>query len=116
MKLMLNKVVLLTTVVATLLVAQPGSAQPSIIDLGTLGGVLTFATAISARGQVIGASTITTGAQHAFLWQDGVMTDLGTLGGANVASFPGAINALGQVVGFSGPVGQNGHAFLWQKG
>ena len=66
------------------------SAQPSMIDLGTLGGTLSelplpggtinpSAVAINNRGQVIGLSHTSVPAQtHAFLWtaKDG-MIDLG---------------------------------------
>ena len=38
---------------------------------------------------------------HAFLWQDGVMTDLGVLPGKE-DSGASAINNLGQIVGSSG--------------
>ena len=53
-------------------------------DLGTLGGSGGVAEGISDRGWVVGSSSLA-GDQsgHAFLWRDGVMTDLGTLGGVN---------------------------------
>ena len=50
---------------------------------------------------------------HALLWQNGVATDLGTLGGA-VNNIAHDINNLGQVVGGSDLSGdQTTHAFLW---
>src|SRR5260370_20526945 len=50
-----------------------------------------------------------------FLWEDGKMVDLGTLGGTCGA--PGAVNSRGQVVGQSNLAGDTEtHAFLWDKG
>jgi probable HAF family extracellular repeat protein len=50
-----------------------------------------------------------------FLWRDGVMTDLGTLGGT--LGFAGCPNYRGQVIGASDLSGDvNSHAFLWENG
>jgi probable HAF family extracellular repeat protein len=96
---------------ATLLLATPGGAslhrshaaraQYAVVDLGTLGGTTSFATAINRSGSVVGyAATSGDGASHAFLWRHGVMTDLGVLpGGTN--SRANAINDRGQIVGSS---------------
>jgi probable HAF family extracellular repeat protein len=52
---------------------------------------------------------------HAFLWQNGTMTDLGTLGGDNSRAF--GINSQGQVVG-TAQIAQGDvyHAFLYSGG
>jgi probable HAF family extracellular repeat protein len=104
-----------------------------IIDLGTLGGYESNGIYVNNAGQVVGFATNTIpdpysflGAQtHTFLWQDGVMRDLGTLGGPD--SFPGAggINQQeGLIAGGSftnwtpNPVTgvPTFHPFLWKDG
>ncbi len=92
-------------------------------DLGTLGGFSAAATIINDAGQIAGASDTTTTIDptlgfvphHAYLWTNGVMKDLGTLGGGLSIAF--ALNAKGAVAGFSTLTGeQHTHAFLWQSG
>jgi probable HAF family extracellular repeat protein len=85
-----------------------------MLDLGTLGGQHSHATAISERGHVVGDSQTADGSWHAFIWHRGRMTDLGTLGGST--SRPVDVNARGQVVGYSTAPDENLHAFLWEDG
>jgi probable HAF family extracellular repeat protein len=74
----------------------------NVLDLGTLGGTFSWATGINNKGLVDGFSNLQGDMdQHAFLWRDGVMTDLGTLGGPNSgAGFWGRRpNERGQIAG-----------------
>jgi probable HAF family extracellular repeat protein len=80
-------------------------------DLGTLGGKSSVAYAISPSGLVVGSSFTRDGLSHAFLWQNGVMTDLGSLGGTSHAQ---AVNRAGWVVGGSETKSGNVHATLWK--
>jgi len=66
-------------------------------DLGTLGGINSVAHAMNNRGQIVGESTTAGDSIHAFLWQNGIMTDLGTLNGG-FSSAALAINDSGDVV------------------
>jgi probable HAF family extracellular repeat protein len=87
------------------------------VDLGTLGGTLSEATAINDRAQVVGYAQ-TAVATHPFLWQQGTMTDLGVLeSGAGEYGAALAVNESGEVVGY-GVVnaGQAAHGFLWEHG
>src|SRR5215472_16177935 len=113
--------------------AAPAAAATTytITDLGSLGGGVTRGLAINASGQVTGDSVLSTLVQvpcppqkyggprkcfthpdDAFLWSNGTMTDLGTLGGNFSRGV--AINGSGEVIGYSagktnGPSGE----FLW---
>ncbi|MGQ3169182.1 MAG: PEP-CTERM sorting domain-containing protein [Methylophilus sp.] len=75
-----------------------------------------FASGINDLGQVAGLSTNQLGYQHATLWSNGTVTDLGRVAGFS-ASFAERINNAGDVVGQS----SNGfltamHATLWRDG
>jgi probable HAF family extracellular repeat protein len=108
-----------------------------VVDLGTLGGNQSLAATINNRGQVVGAaanaipdplSMFGWGTQtRAFLWEKGVMKDLGDLGGPD--AFAISVNERGQVAGISytssTPIpgrtdcGQDippQNPFLWEKG
>jgi probable HAF family extracellular repeat protein len=63
----------------------------------------------------VGWSHTTTGETHAFLWEKGVMTDLGT-GLSGQLGLAYGINPAGQVVGVSqvGP-GKDKHPTLWTR-
>src|SRR4051812_30684197 len=85
--------------------------QYEVVDLGTLGGASSQAYGINQSGKVVGAAAVASGALHAFLYSNGSMTDLGTLGGGT-SSIAKAINDSGVVVG----VANNTSAFRWEAG
>ena len=76
-------------------------ADGSRTILGGLGGGSTRPADINNAGQIVGTSSTTAGLGHAFVWQNGVMTDLGVLEG-DQDSAASAINADGVIVGTSG--------------
>jgi probable HAF family extracellular repeat protein len=73
---------------------------------------------VNEVGEVVGEGSFTPEApHHAFLWKEGRMRDLGTLGSGPDSTALG-INALGDVVGVSTFNGAytDWHAFLWHDG
>jgi len=108
--------------------APPVSAVPSYVatPLGALGGIHSYGSGINNSGQVTGSSDLTCEGlvPRAFLYSDGRMIDLGTLGctptfcpSGGCASGLG-INDRGQITGASGIGGAAGgvHAFLHSDG
>jgi probable HAF family extracellular repeat protein len=85
-----------------------------VTDLGSLsteeGDTYIAVGRLSRRSEIVGSSAF-----QAYLWQDGSMTGLGTLGGATSAAL--AINDSGLVVGLADTTdGMGSHAFSWRNG
>jgi len=93
---------------------------------GTFGGTFGIAAWLNERGQVLGTMNLTGDTSwHSFVWDQGVVTDLGTLGGVNTTAQ--WLNNAGHVVGKSdvtaictacapGNQKQLHHPFLWRDG
>jgi probable HAF family extracellular repeat protein len=111
---------------ATLAEAQTVSGPPhyTVTYLGTLGGFSSNGYGgVTNNGWVSGDSSLPGDkTEHAFVWRDGVMTDLGTLGGANSSTPWAQKNNLGLIVGqaqgsIADPRGENwGVAYGCLKG
>jgi probable HAF family extracellular repeat protein len=99
-------------------VADSAGLEYQWIPLDTRGdGFRSSALAINNHNQVVGSASTTEGQAeptHAVLWENGVMRDLGTLGGTH--SEATAINERGQVVGWSRAADGSPHAFFWDNG
>jgi probable HAF family extracellular repeat protein len=108
--------------------SQYGAKEGALLDLGTLvpGGStgVSIAYGINDSGVIVGSSAFRpdTDIQHAFTWQNGHMTDLGTIipeAAGYTYSVAYHINKHGQIVGYSnlsgdGPDGLR--AFLYENG
>lgn len=88
-----------------------------LIDLNTstIGGNPISANAINDAGEIVGAACFSDRTCDAYLWRNGVATDLGTLEG-DCFSEAFAINAKSQVVGQSVACDGSGRSFLWENG
>ncbi len=96
--------------------AQGPPLRYNIFDLGTLGGPSSVALAVNEQGQVVGGADTREGDRHAFVWQGGVMRDLGVLPGDTISE-ANDLNNSGQIVGHSTPgVFCCNHAVLWENG
>ena len=95
---------LTVTLLSLFPVAQAQNTAPTrytVINLGTLGGVLgSSAWSINNKGWIVGEANLSgDGVEHAALWRDGDVTDLGTLGGDNSAVALPVKNNAGLIVG-----------------
>lgn len=92
-------------------------AGGKITDLGVLpgeGGIFTVPTGINDSNEVVGFGDNRESLDRAFLYRNGKMTDIGTLGGSHAEAY--AINNAGQVVGAAGTSTGASHAFIYQNG
>jgi probable HAF family extracellular repeat protein len=85
-------------------------------DIGTLGGSNGEAFDLSDSGLVVGRADLADGTHHAFVWKNGVITDVGVVPG-DFCTNGRAINAKGQAIGTSTDcMGNVEHMFLWENG
>ena len=87
--------------------------EGTVTTLPTLGGS-TAANALNGREQIVGVSTVPSGARHAFLYANGTIADLQTLGGTNSEALD--INDAGHIVGASDTASGAQHAFIYRDG
>ena len=66
---------------------------------------------MNERGQAVGTAFVSGTNHHAFVWERGLMTDLGTLGGA--VSTPTGIDEQGPITGTAELANGRSHAVLW---
>ncbi len=95
--------------------AFSATAGGQVAMIGTLaGGWASYGQALNDEGWVVGGATTARGYMHAFLFANGRMQDLGTLGGGNSGAY--GVNSGGQVVGYSNTPDGQSSAFQWENG
>src|SRR5258706_790127 len=83
------------------------AAEWTLIDLGTLGGSISYGAAVSNSGYVAGCAEVSAGVFHAFVYSNGSMRDLDPGGAAG--SCANAVNDAGVAAGGS----PSGEALIW---
>ncbi len=91
---------------------QNGSMQ--YLTYGSVNSFNGQAHDVNSAGQIAGSYTNQNWESRGFVWYNGDLTEIGTLGGNITHAY--AINNVGQVVGQTRTANNNGRAFLWQNG
>lgn len=98
------------------MLSKKAMQQPSgwmLVDIGTLGGPGSYGAAVSDNGIVVGCSDVNPSGEHAFIYRNGAIEDLGTGGGAaDGAACALAVNNSGVVAGRSA----TGELVMWSGG
>jgi probable HAF family extracellular repeat protein len=89
-----------------------------LVDLftATIGGSPITVNQLSENGEIVGGAAFPNRSFDAYLWRNGVATDLGTVGG-DCFSEAVALNSVSQVVGYSQACDMSSQrSFLWENG
>jgi probable HAF family extracellular repeat protein len=78
------------------------------------GGVFSAASGINNSGEVVGSGDNSASDERAWKYQNGAMTDIGTLGGPQASAT--ALNDSGEIVGFAQTSSDADHGFLYTGG
>jgi probable HAF family extracellular repeat protein len=90
------------------------NADGSVLDLGTLGGVYSEATAINDAGEVTGFAHDAAAVAQAFLWtEDDGMRAIGNPGGGSSMGID--INAAGEIAGIASDAFGPSKPFFWSR-
>jgi probable HAF family extracellular repeat protein len=94
---------------------NPKTMQTTVLGLlPDEGGIFTSASGINSSGEVVGSGDNSASDERAWKYQNGVMTDIGTLGGPQASAT--AINGSGEIVGFAQTSTDADHGFLYTGG
>src|SRR3989454_7555641 len=106
---------LLVLVALSFVTASHASSAVSVRDLGVLPGyTTTVADGINEAGWIVGTSGDGGSQSRPFLWNEGVMTNLGTLGGSRGIAH--GVSDTGFIAGESEVASHEMHAFVWENG
>jgi probable HAF family extracellular repeat protein len=107
-----------SVVIFTFLTPVPVAAvtpQYTVIDLGTLGGAVSYANGIAADGTIAGAAKFSSGLLHATFWSAGGIVDMGEPMEYSVGRAV-AVNLAGQVAATGEGSPQSYGAYRWESG